>query len=77
MAPDAGHAVGGGQGLVGASWRVQQTVLVFCSVVKMAGLLQAFADAVLAPFAAPHEVSHTCAFGCARGCPFCARGWEH
>ena len=38
---------------------MQQTVLVFCSVVKMAGLLQAFADAVLAPFAAPHKVSHT------------------
>ena len=31
---------------------MRQTVLVCCSVVKMAGLLQALADAVLAPFAA-------------------------
>ena len=31
---------------------MRQTVLVCCSVVKMAGLLQALADAVFAPFAA-------------------------
>ena len=31
---------------------MRQTVLVCCSVVKMAGLLQALADVVLAPFAA-------------------------
>ena len=40
-------------------------MLVCCSVVKMAGLLQAFADAVLAPFAAPQKVQATLALSVA------------
>ena len=35
------------------------------SVAQMAGMLQAFADAVLAPFAAPHKVSPTLALSVA------------